>query len=95
MESYLGNQMNTRSDQTLRWEPFDDGEMWIVGAALWLWNPSWEKPRLAIASADDDAMGDWIYPSGEKVGGKGEPWPTHCCRPLAPPPPQSSTEFAG
>ncbi len=81
--------MNAHTDRASYWEPFDDGEMWIPGAILWLWGASWKEPRLALASPDDDKMGDWIYPSGEQVGAKGEPWPTHCCRPLAPTPPSS------
>jgi hypothetical protein len=87
--------MNTHSDLAPLWETFDDGEMWILGAVFWVWNASWKEPRLAIASPDDEEMGDWIYSTGEKVGVKGEPWPTHCCRPLAPALPQDSTEFAG
>lgn len=87
--------MNPRSDSASEWEPFHDGEIWILGAVVWLWNASWKEPRLAMASPDEDEMGEWIYSSGERVGGKGGPWPTHCCRPLAPAPPQISTEFAG
>lgn len=85
--------MNPSSDAASSWEPFDDGEKWWAGAVLWLWNPAWEEPRLAIA--DPEEPGDWLYANGSHsyahgvtVGAAGEPWPTHCCRPMAPLAPQ-------
>lgn len=78
------------SGQMTAWEPFDDGERWVHGAVLWLWHPGWREPRLAFASPDDDAMGDWVYANGTNVGAEGEAWPTHCCRPGVPMAPRYS-----
>lgn len=64
------------------WHPFDDGEMWWAGEVVWLWEASWEKPRLAIADPEDP--GEWSYIRGKKVGEDGEAWPTHCSYPVAP-----------
>ena len=74
------DQMGTESQH--RWEEFDDGEAWVFGAILWLWEASWKSPRLAIADGDG---GGWRYiDRGVSVGECGEVFPTHCCLPVAP-----------
>jgi hypothetical protein len=71
------------------WVPFEDGDMWCPGVVLWLWEASWKEPRLAIASHDEDEMGDWKYARGNtEVGAAGETWPTHCSVLVAPVSPQ-------
>ncbi len=59
------------------WRAFDDGEEWFAGRVLWVWAPSWEKPRLAIADRGDDF--DWFYEGGPKLEDAGVEFPTHCC----------------
>ncbi|WP_354687071.1 hypothetical protein [Cupriavidus necator] len=57
------------------WKEFDAAEEWIGSTVLWLWAPSWNSARLAIAMLDEP--GDWEFERGAKVGGGGEQFPTH------------------
>jgi len=70
------------------WVEFDDGEMWFAGVILWLWEASWDAPRLAIADQDD--AGNWLYENCRGVVGEcGETYPTHCSVPVVPLPPNA------
>lgn len=77
--------MNDDADHL--WKSFDAYEDWFAGRVLWLWAPSWNRPRLAVA--DDDEGGDWNYEAGEQVGSRGEQFPTHRCAPTRPLPPRA------
>lgn len=67
------------------WRKFDDGEEWFSGRVLWVWAPSWKKPRLAIADRGDDF--DWFFQDGPRLDDSNVEFPTHCCDPVAPAPP--------
>ncbi|CAM3650479.1 hypothetical protein BOFL111202_17205 [Bordetella flabilis] len=67
------------------WREFDDGEEWFAGRVLWVWAPTWEKPRLAIADSGDDF--EWFYQGGAKLEDARSEYPTHCCDPEPPAPP--------
>ncbi|CAB3735489.1 hypothetical protein LMG22037_05971 [Paraburkholderia phenoliruptrix] len=67
------------------WREFDEGEEWFAGRVLWVWAPSWETPRLAIADRGDDF--DWFYSGGPKLEEASAEFPTHCCDLEQPAPP--------
>lgn len=67
------------------WREFDEGEEWFAGRVLWVWAPSWETPRLAIADRGDDF--DWFYSGGPKLEEASAEFPTHCCDLVQPAPP--------
>jgi len=78
--------INKTGQTEIVWEEFCAGECWWAGVVLWLWEATWDAPRLAIA--DDEDLGEWRYVRGGRLDDDDKAYPTHCSKPIAPLPPK-------